>query len=237
MGEYLNTERRAFPNYDFVRQLKSQLENDSGTILRYAPHENTYLNLIYRQLLADDSEINDREELCDFIKSITKSVGSSVEKWEGPRSMVDMWALVKKYYYSPKTKGSNSIKAVLPAILNSSEYLQKKYSSPIYGKEIKSHNFTDWKWIEVKDGVVIDPYKRLPKMFQDVSDKNMEVLSEDDELANGGAALTAYGKMQFSEISDYEKDELCKALLKYCELDTFAMVMIYEAWREMVKED
>lgn len=236
VGEYLNTERGIFPNYDFVRQLKSQLENDNGTVFRYAPHENTYLNLIYRQLLADDSEIHDREELCDFIKTITKSVGSSVEKWEGLRSMVDMWDLVKKYYYSPLTKGSNSIKAVLLAILNSSEYLKKKYSSPIYGKEIKSHNFTDWKWIEVKDGVVIDPYKRLPRMFQDISDKNMEVLSEDDELANGGAALTAYGKMQFSEISDYEKDELCKALLKYCELDTFAMVMIYEAWREMVKK-
>ncbi len=65
----------------------------------------------------------------------------------------------------------------------------------------------------------------------------MNILSEDDELRNGGAALTAYGKMQFIEITDYEKDELCKALLKYCELDTFVMVMIYEAWREIVKEN
>ena len=200
VGEYLNTERGVFPNYDFVRQLKSQLENDKGTIFRYAPHENTYLNLIYRQLLADDSKISDKDELCEFIKSITKSVGSSIEKWEGPRSMVDMWSLVKRYYYSPQTKGSNSIKAVLPAILNSSEYLQKKYSAPIYGKEIKSHNFIDWKWIETKDGVVIDPYKRLPEMFQDISDKNMTVLSEDDELASGAAALTAYGKCNFQKL-------------------------------------
>jgi len=237
VGEYLNTERGTFPNYEFVRQLKLQLEKDEGTIFRYAPHENTYLNLIYRQLLADESEISDKDELCDFIKSITKSVSSSAEKWKGPRSMVDMWDLVKKFYYSPRTKGSNSIKAVLPAILNASEYLQKKYSAPIYGKDIKSHNFDNWKWIEMKDGLVIDPYKRLPKMFQDISERNMEVLSVDDELSNGGAALTAYGKMQFTEITDYEKDELCKALLKYCELDTFAMVMIYEAWREMVNNE
>ena len=71
-------------------------------------------------------------------------------------------------------------------------------------------------------------------MFQDVSDESMNFLSEEDELSNGGAALTAYGRMQFSEISEYEKKELEKALLKYCELDTLAMVMIYEAWRDML---
>jgi hypothetical protein len=46
--------------------------------------------------------------------------------------------------------------------------------------------------------------------------------------------MTAYCRMQFSEMSDYERDKLKAALLKYCELDTFAMVMIYEAWREML---
>jgi hypothetical protein len=236
-GQYLNTEQGVFPNYDFVRELKKQLENDEGTIFRYAPHENTYLNLIYRQLLSDSADIPDRGPLCEFIKTITKSVSSSVEKWEGKRCMVDMWDLVKRYYYDPYTNGSNSIKYVLPAILNSSKYLQEKYINPIYGAEkgISSLNFKDWKWIELKNEVVVDPYKMLPKMFQDTSEKNMALLSAEDELANGGAALTAYGKMQFCEITDYEKQELSNALLKYCELDTFAMVMIYEAWREMVR--
>lgn len=238
-GQYLNTEQGFFPNYDFVRHLKKELENDNGTIFRYAPHENTYLNLIYRQINEDESEIHDRDELCTFIKTITKSVSSSVEKWSGERSMVDMWDLVKKYYYDPYTKGSNSIKFVLPAILNSSSYLQEKYSSKNYGVKdgIKSLNFSNWQWIEVKNGEVTNPYKILPKMFQDASEKNMALLTEEDKLASGGAALTAYGKMQFTEITDYEKKELSNALLKYCELDTFAMVMIYEAWREMVKSE
>ena len=38
-------------------------------------------------------------------------------------------------------KGSNSIKVVLPAILNSSKAIQKKYSQPIYGSLIPSKNF------------------------------------------------------------------------------------------------
>ena len=59
--------------------------------------------------------------------------------------MIDMCELVKRYYYHPFMKGSNSIKAVLPAILNSSKYLQDKYSQPIYGAQggIVSLNYKD----------------------------------------------------------------------------------------------
>ena len=41
--------------------------------------------------------------------------------------------------------------------------------------------------------------------------------------------MTAYGKLQFQEMSAAERSSIESALLKYCELDTFAMVMIYEA--------
>lgn len=237
-GEYLCTEQGHFPNYDFIRALKSELDKDEGTIFRYSPHENTFLNLIYRQLRDDPNDILDRDDLCDFIKTITYSSGSSAEKWDGNRSMVDLWELVKRYYYDPSTKGSNSIKFVLPAVLASSAFLSAKYSRPIYGSDggIKSLNFKNWQWIEKENGSIKDPYKKLPKMFQDVSDHNLEILTQEDELRNGGAALTAYARMQFSEMSDYEKGELRSALLKYCELDTLAMVMIYEAWKDWILE-
>ncbi len=235
-GQYLNTKRGVFPNYDFIRALKFELDQDIGTIFRYSPHENTYLNFIYRQLSSDIDPIPDRDELCEFIRSITKSTSSSSDKWEGARNMVDLWELVKRYYYDPATNGSNSIKQVLPAILNSSQFLQDKYSKPIYGAGggIPSLNFTNWQWIKKQDNKVVDPYKLLPKMFQDVSEDDFERLSADDELAEGGAAMTAYARMQFEEMGDYERDELEKALLKYCELDTLAMVMIYEGWREFL---
>jgi len=229
-GQYLNSQRGVFPSFDFIRALKSQLENDSGTIFRYADHENSYLNMIYRQLQETEPDIVDQEQLLEFIRSITHSSSSMNEKWVGERDMVDMLKLVKRYYYDPQTKGSNSIKQVLPAILNRSSYLKEKYSQPIYGAQngIQSHNFTDWTWIEIKDGKVIDPYKRLPKLFQNIDEQQIELLSTDDQLSEGGAALMAYARMQFEEMSDFEKGELECALLKYCELDTLAMVMIYE---------
>jgi len=232
-GEYINTERGIFPNYEFVRQLKAQLDNDQGTIFKYSNHENTYLNIIYEQLQSEQADVADKDELCDFIKSITKSKKNSVEKWCGERNMVDMLEVVKDYYYNPMTGGSNSIKQVLPATLNSSDYLKEKYSKPIYGTDtIPSKNFKDWIWFKFEDDTVKDPYKLLPVMFQD-ADKFDNLLSDNDELKDGGAAMTAYARMQFEQMDDYERDELTNSLLKYCELDTFAMVMIYEAWVDL----
>lgn len=242
-GEYLNTVPGVFPNYDFVRFLKKELEGDNGSIFRYTSHENTYLNHIYRQLQDEMNLVPDSRELIDFIRSITHSSSSSLEKWKGERDMLDLWEFEKQYFYDPATKGSNSIKQVLPAIMNSSEYLQKKYSAPIYGAEggIKSSNYNNWKWIDYdEDGKVKDPYYLLPKLFAEYPDEYVKMLEENllfsdsDELHDGGAALTAYARLQFEEMIPREREELEKALLKYCELDTFAMVMIYEGWREMV---
>lgn len=144
--------------------------------------------------------------------------------------------MVRRYYYAPSTNGSNSIKAVLPAILNQSAFLQRKYAKPIYGATngIPSLNFRDKTWIQMDGNAVIDPYKQLPKMFKDVSDHDFERLSEEDELNTGGAAMTAYARMQFEEMDQAERKELEAALLRYCELDTLAMVMIYEAWKDLV---
>ena len=165
-GQYLNAVPGVFPNYESVRELKRQLEKDDGTIFRYASHENSYLLEVYRQLLDDPQPPTDKNELCRFIKSITKS-----EDWTGTRCMVDMWDLVRKYYYNPSTHGSNSIKAVLPALMNSSSYLQGKYSKPVYGAAggIKSLNYTDWTWVKYDtNGKVIDPYNLLPPVFDKI---------------------------------------------------------------------
>jgi len=239
-GEFLDTRIGHFPNFEFVKQLKQQLGNDEGTIFRYSNHENTYLNQIFWQLKGNSGlPVDDINELCDFIKTITHSAEKSTVKWKGVRDMVDLWHLVKRYYYDPYTKGSNSIKYVLPAVLNSSDYIKKKYSEPIYGAEngIPSHNFENFQWVSFDDDKVKDPYSLLPKMFEDAPENMDELLSGSDTLANGGAALTAYAKLQFTEMSDYERGQIKSALLKYCELDTLAMVMIYEAWREWVKTD
>ena len=49
------------------------------------------------------------------------------------------------------------------------------------------------------------------------------------------AALMAYGKLQFEEVSIKEREAIETGLLKYCELDTLAMVMIYEYFVEVIE--
>lgn len=235
-GQFLHTEPGVFPAYEFLRALKADLETDDGTIFRYAAHENSFMNRIHEQIVAA-GDVPDADELLSFFKQISKSKKDAEITWEGPRNMVDMLELVKRYYYDPHTRGSNSIKQVLPAILNSSQYLQMKYSQPIYGAEdgIKSLNFTDWKWVNIENGRVKDPYKLLPKMFDGISDKDFEkLMSDEDDMRDGGAAMTAYAKLQYEDMTEYERNEIRSALLRYCELDTLAMVMIYEGWREMI---
>lgn len=235
-GEYINDKRGEFPNFEFVRALKKELETDNGTIFRYSNHENSILSTIVGQL--EDSDEPDREELVEWIKTITKSTASSKSKWEGERQMVDQLVLVKQFFYDPSTQGSNSIKKVLPAVLNASEYLQEKYSKPVYGTALlPSLNFQEMKWLKrLEDGTADDPYKMLPPVFEGVSNEEIDGFICDDEVADGGAAMIAYAMMQFGEMSDTESTHLRSALLRYCELDTLAMVMIWEYWRERLEK-
>lgn len=194
--------------------------------------------MIVRQMEKDPDPPVDSRELTEFIREITHWTDEKGNRCEGNRNMVDMWWLVKRYFYDPAMGGSNSIKYVLPAILNSSPFLQQKYGQPIYGAKggIPSLNYKDWAWVRRRDGKIQDPYKLLPRLFEDLKPEDTEeFLSQSDELREGGAAMTAWALMQFSDMSSLEREMISNALLKYCELDTLAMVMIYEGWREMVK--
>mgnify|MGYP003653414921 CR=1 FL=1 len=241
-GEYIDVEPGHFPSYDFVRALKGELEGDNGSIFKYSPHENTILSAIRSQLIREEDPPADRAELIAFIESIAHPTGSVASRWPTPeRDMIDMLETVKHYYYDPAMGGSNSIKKVLPAILNGSDFLQAKYAAPIYGATdgIPSLNFTDKIWVERDDaGQVRDPYQLLPNLFEDLDSLQLEdMLSKEEALADGGAAMTAYARLQFTEMQEPERELLRSALLKYCELDTLAMVMIYEAWRNWTEAD
>ena len=227
-SEYINAEPGKFPNYEFVRSLKKDLENDKGSVFKYATHENSILNAIYDQLI--DSDEKDKGELMDFIKTITNKKEKSELVWRGDRDMIDMCDLVKKYFYDSYMKGSNSIKVVLPAVIKICEFVNKKYSKPINEINLTSLNFSG-NHVWIKDGN-LDPYISLPA--PDFS-KVQNPVGDINKLNNGGDALTAYAKIQYQEMSSQERNIIKQSLLKYCELDTLAMVMIYEFFASELK--
>lgn len=232
--EYINVEAGSFPNFEFVRELKKALSVNQGTVFQYSPYENTTLNQIKVQL--ESSNESDKLELIEFIKTVTippKDKYYKGECWIPSRSMVDLCEVIKAYYYNPYTKGSNSIKAVLPAIFESSLFIRDKYSKPIKNIRLTSLNFSaNHIWLNKKNNKVIDPYKSLGKPFEKW-DESIERMSDIEEINNGGAALTAYGLTQYTDMSEAERNRLKASLLKYCELDTLAMVMVYEHLKEL----
>ena len=137
----------------------------------------------------------------------------------GNSELIDLYALAKNGTFYPNSKGSVSIKKVLPAVINHSKFIQNKYSERIYGKNntIHSLNFDEVTWVQRNEIGFKDPY---------------EIISEIDSqsINQGGMAATTFAKLQFSDLNDIERKNLQNALLRYCELDTLAMVIIAESW-------
>jgi len=238
-NEYLNTSPGENPNYEFIRHLRKAL-GDRGTVFMWSPHENTTLNAILRQMHEDPDKPSDAGDLETFILSLTVRREGTRLVHTGARAMVDLCRLAEKAFFHPAARGSNSIKKVLPAVLESSDYLKTSYSPSIYGADggIRSKNFCDWSWWREENGKPVDPYRLLPPVFSDVPGELQEKLDNDTdmEITQGGAATTAYARLQFEDLPLAERSDIEAALRRYCELDTLAMVMIYEAWRNWCDE-
>jgi hypothetical protein len=234
-GEYLNLTPGTFPNFDFLRSLMDSLSGDDGTIFRYASHENTIINHLIEQLDTFGQEENDYIQLRDFACLISRPTETQRNtRAPGDRDMVDLRSLVARHYYHPRMKGSQSIKYVLPAVLTGSNFLRQKYSLPSYGYEVdpqSSRNFSKQAWIQFDGDAVIDPYKLLPNVFDDIDKDSWDDLWVDEDIRGGGAAMAAYLRLQHNKFPQDYRDTVANGLLRYCELDTLAMVMIVEAWR------
>ena len=229
--QFLNAQPGVFPNFEFIRALCKALSADDGTVFMWSPHENTILNKISDQLQSRDDAPSDASELRDFALSLTKT---------GSRAMVDLCDLAKKAYFHTSTKGSSSIKKVLPAVLSSVPQLRAQYALPVYGDPnlMPSLNYRNFAWCALgADGQDLDPYERLRDLGAQLLGEEVRPGEDPDDLAicEGGAAATAYARLQFESLAPDSRKHLEQALLRYCELDTLAMVMVVQGWEEALQ--
>jgi len=226
-GQFLCVDPGVFPNYIFARALKAQLDRDYGTVFMWSHHENTILSAIVEQLSHDKNPPKDAEILINFLKTLIKG---------GDRAMFDLCSFSEKAFYHRDTKGGNSIKMVLPAILKVSQKLMETYSQPIYGKPdgIPSLNFDEGVvWLtKDTDGNVINPYAKLKAYASSLLPEGIS--TDASVIAEGGAASTAYARLQFETLDDETRSRIKDSLLRYCELDTLAMIMIVQGWQEFI---
>ncbi|WP_158755425.1 DUF2779 domain-containing protein [Dyella sp. S184] len=231
LAETLNT----LPNFDTLRALKTTLSDDKGSVLHWWDHERTVLKEVRSQLQsASVDEVEDRNELIEFVDEL---VGTDATLGR----LFDLGRLIHNTAFFPNTRGSSSIKKLLPAILAITPKLQSKYSAPIYGSQggIPSLNFTDHTWVRMDDsGSLVDPYLLLDKRSDDPDLSDLEGLEEDGAfVADGGAAMVAYGLLQNGQLNLAASQKLRAQLLRYCELDTLAMVFAWDGVQELLMRD
>ena len=232
-GQWICLEKGYWPNHDFLKELKKELDKDEGTILHFSHHEATVIRELCGML-----ETKDKDLTTWFMNLVGEKMDKGKEYQRGNGRMVDMLPILKGRYYHPGSGGSNSLKYVLPAILGTKGLLRDKYSRPIYGtKEMPSLNLKKGK-VWIREGSS-NPYECLPKICEVCPDlpEDVERLFGDEGIDQGGAAMMAYAKAQFTECSPEEVEGLKRALLQYCELDTLAMVIVWEEWKRWIDKN
>jgi hypothetical protein len=189
------------------------------------------------------SVVPDMDALVEFIDVITKSTNSEAS-FEGEKQMVDLHRLIQKGYYSSVAGGSISLKYMLPAVLHDAPAVSDLYRKPkIYGAGllIDSLNFNKHGhiWLQADKGN--DPYKTLPGIFGPEYGELDAIIArlagdeegEDGAINQGGLAMTAYNYTQFASLKDADRERIQSALLRYCELDTLAMVILVQGLMEL----
>ncbi len=250
-SQWISTAAGEFPSIEFVRQLRKALMPDGvlhGTVFRYHNHENTVLRSLRALITRQPAQaVPDAAELTSFIDLITKATGDEeddIGEFVGDKPMVDLHRLVQEGYFSKHMKGSISLKYVLPAVLHDAPGVASLYAKPnIYGQNlaIGSLNFDaphGHQWLQADKSS--DPYKTLPPVFAGeragLNAMLQKLAGDDDEdatIAQGGLAMTAYNFTQFAALTDHERSSIANALLRYCELDTLAMVMLVQGLMEL----
>jgi hypothetical protein len=216
--EWINTEDD-FPNYECMKALHDIIGN-KGTVFTWSKYENTQM-----RKSQETFEIRGIEDanLTQFFNEII------LDKDAENSRQVDMNALALKFYFHPKMGGRTSFKVTLPAILSENTSIAKNL--------LKQNNF----YQEDENGNIVDPYLTLPKITinnQLLDEDSLELLSKTLKISNGGVAMTAYRDMMFGfgKNNPEAKQTIKNALLRYCELDTLAMVIIWEHWRGLQKK-
>jgi len=78
-----------------------------------------------------------------------------------------------------------------------------------------------------ESGNIVNPYSLLPAIELQ---NEAEEAERTERVNEGTGAMIAYQRMAYGGFSDTDRNIYRNALLKYCGLDTLAMVLIWEYW-------
>jgi hypothetical protein len=209
-SEFLSAFPGQCPNGAFLNALAACMDACDGTVFRWGAHENTILSALLQQ------------EHCVKKTAVLESLLSG-----GSRAMVDLLQVVTTGYYVAGSDASSSIKKLLLPTMRASERLEDIYGQPTYS----SSNFTEMQWWQKGGdrGQLRDPYSLLGAL----GDEEPAAASA---VAQGGDAIIAYSALQQCNLDPTVRANIESSLLRYCELDTLAMVMTVQALQGFLQD-
>ena len=130
---------------------------------------------------------------------------------------VDLVKISREHFYDPAMKGGHSIKVVLPVVWKNPaiQKLFPKYALDQHGQPVRN------------------PYDSLPALtLQDSANGSpidLSKLEDLDVVKNGTGAMRAYEHLRYGLAAgdQAERRSVRRQLMRYCELDTAAMVMVW----------
>ncbi|MDX1671387.1 MAG: DUF2779 domain-containing protein, partial [Balneolaceae bacterium] len=210
--DWIGLDPECYNNYELVRQLSAIPDIDSGTIIHYSNFERHMLKNILGELRRETNR--EAARLADWVRAL---IGRNDSSSTVAPYLVDMNRLVRNYYYNPYMADSLSIKDLLPAVMRVSPHLRDRYAQPYEGSNFSTIRW----WRKAADDGVKNPYR----------------LMEEDQsftIRRGTQAMAAYARLRAGTVERAEREEIIRSLLQYCEMDTLAMVMVYQHWRELL---
>jgi len=207
-----------YSNYQLIRKLKAIPDILSGTLVQYSNFERNALKTIRQELKQDWERVPDAGELYDWAGEIIRRNDSSSSSLP---FLADLSRMVKSYYYNHYMQDSLSIKDVLQSVLTISPHLKELYSRPY-----SSSNFEAMVWWQpAGNSEAQSPYRLMVESEQEV-----------EGVRRGTEAMVVYAKLLSEELSESQREAYKKALLRYCEVDTLAMLMIYQHWSSLMEK-
>jgi hypothetical protein len=206
----------------FIDALEASLGTDASPVFHWADHERTVLRLIRRRLAGSGTPADSGR--LTFIDGLVGPNG------DAGRLVNMLREVAEGRIMAPGQEGRYSMKTLLPAICRDADV--RALLACVMGSDLSG----DFMSSEA------NPYDLLPAMPWNARGAGVEAaesVAEDDgagSVACGTDAMRAFQQLRFGSVARWQqvdRSALVEAMLRYCKLDTAAMVAV---WWWMVKE-
>lgn len=195
----------AHPHINFVKQLSSVPDIMNGTIVQYSQFEQRALNQIYGEFKRN-SMLYENE--ISLLNGIINAKNSS-----SPR-FFDLSRLINDSYFNKYLDGGLGLKHVLKSIL----MLQKNQAS-------KARHV-----VKVAD---VEINLLSSSGSEEIPDPYSQIQNREYSIDDGATAMNAYISLKSDLLTEKESEEISKLLRRYCALDSYSLVVIFNHLKEI----